>query len=296
MTVTPDDLDWTLVRSFLAVAEAGSLTAAARKTGLSQPTLGRHVKAAEDALGIPLFSRTPSGLRLTETGASLLEPARAMAAAHARFATRAAGQDAGLSGVVRITASVVVSHYLLPAMVADLRRAAPQIEIELVPSDTSENLIFREADIALRMYRPTQLDIVTRQVAEQGLALYAARSLLDRLGNPRDFDGLAALGFVGFDRSDMIVRRMRALGYPVDRRFFATRCDDQATYWQLVRHGCGAGAMQTVIGDADLAVARLHFQPALPRLPVWLAAQADMHKTPRVKRVWDHLADGFARL
>ncbi len=296
MTVAPDDLDWTHIRSFLAVAEAGSLTAAARRTGLSQPTLGRHIKAAEDALGTPLFARSASGLRLTEAGASLLEPARAMGAASARFATRAAGREAGLSGTVRITASVVVSHYLLPAMIADLHRAAPQIEIELVPSDTTENLIFREADIAVRMYRPTQLDIVTRQVAEHAVALYAARALLDRQGNPLDFGGLAALGFVGFDRSDMIIRTMRALGYRVDRRFFAIRCDDQATYWQLVRQGCGAGAMQTVIGDRDPAVERLHFQPALPRLPVWLAAQADMHKTPRVKRVWDLLADGFARL
>lgn len=285
------DLDWTYIRSFLAVAETGSLTAAAKKTGQSQPTLGRHIKVAEEVLGAQLFVRSTGGLHLTEVGLSLLEPARGMAKAAARFATSAAGHDVALSGTVRITASVVVSHYLLPAILADLRRMEPDVDIELVPSDVSENLIFREADIAVRMYRPTQLDIVTRKVSEQAFALYASKEQLMRQGNPQTFEELAALDFVGFDRSDMIIRTMRALGFSVDRNFFGFRCDDQATYWELVRKGCGVGAMQTIIGDSDTEVERLNFQPELPSLPVWLAAHSTLHKTPRVKRVWDHLAD-----
>lgn len=293
--MTANNLDWTFIRSFLAVAETGSLTAAAKKTGQSQPTLGRHIKAAEDALCTQLFVRTTGGLHLTEAGLSLLEPAREMGKASARFATLAAGRDARLSGTVRITASVVVSHYLLPAIIADLRRIEPDIDIELVPSDTSESLIFREADIAVRMYRPTQLDIVTRKISDHPLALYASKEQLIRQGNPQSFEALAALDFVGFDRSDMIIRTMRAIGFPVDRNFFGIRCDDQATYWELVRKGCGVGAMQTLIGDADAAVERLDFQPELPSLPVWLAAHTALHKTPRVKRVWDHLADQLTR-
>ncbi|GHE90767.1 LysR family transcriptional regulator [Aliiroseovarius zhejiangensis] len=289
------DLDWTYIRSFLAVAETGSLTAAAKKTGQSQPTLGRHIKAAERALGTQLFVRTTGGLHLTEAGLSLLGPARDMGNASARFATLAAGRDARLSGTVRITASVVVSHYLLPAVIADLRQIEPDIDIELVPSDTSESLVFREADIAVRMYRPTQLDIVTRQISDHALALYASKKQIARQGNPQSFEDLAALDFVGFDRSDMIIRTMRTLGFPVDRNFFAVRCDDQATYWELVRNGCGVGAMQTIIGDTDPLVERLEFQPELPSLPVWLAAHSALHKTPRVKRVWDHLAHHLAQ-
>lgn len=291
MRLASNDLDWIYIRSFLAVAEAGSLTAAAKKSGQSQPTLGRHIRAAEDALGTQLFVRTTGGLQLTEAGLSLLEPARDMAKASARLATIAAGSDARLSGTVRITASVVVSHYLLPAIIADMRQIEPEIEIELVPTDASESLIFREADIAVRMYRPTQLDIVTRKLSDHSIALYASKELLSRQGNPQNFEELAALTFVGFDRSDMIIRTLRGLGFPVDRHFFGVRCDNQSAYWQLVRKGCGVGAMQTIIGDADPEVERLGFQPELPVLPVWLAAHAGLHKTPRVRRVWDHLAN-----
>ena len=295
MTSHPNYLDWTYIRSFLAVAETGSLTAAAQKTGQSQPTIGRHIKAAEDILGTQLFTRTTSGLQLTDAGLTMLEPARDMAIASARLSTLAAGRDAKLSGTVRITASIVVSHYLLPAIIAELRQTEPDIAIELVPSDTSESLIFREADIAVRMYRPTQLDIITRKISDHTMALYASNTLLIKNGDPQSFDALAAMPFVGFDRSDMIIRIMREIGFPVDRHFFGVRCDDQATYWELVRKGCGVGAMQTMIGDADPQVTKLNYQPALPSLPVWLAAHEALHKTPRVKRVWDHLANKLSQ-
>ena len=166
MTLLTETLDWSYIRSLLAVAETGSLSAAARKTGQSQPTLGRHIKAVEMALGTDLFVRNSGGLQLTEAGLSLLEPAREMAHAYARLTTQAAGRDAAVAGTVRITASVVVSQYLLPPIIAEIRRREPDIEIELVPSDTTENLMFREADIAVRMFRPTQLDVVARKIAD----------------------------------------------------------------------------------------------------------------------------------
>ena len=295
MTIMQTSLDWSHVRAFLAVAETGSLSAASRRLGQSQPTLGRHIKAAEDALGATLFTRARSGLELTETGRMLLGPARDMAAASARLEALAAGQDARLSGTVRITASVVVSHYILPRIIAELREAEPEIEVELAPSDTTENLIFREADIAIRMFRSTQLDIVTRKIGDSRLALYASDDLLVRHGQPADLDDLAKLPFVGFDRSDMILRMIRDWGLDVSRDFFSVRCDDQAAYWKLVCAGCGAGGMQTIIGDAERRVQRLDYQPDLPQLPFWLAAHEAMRKTPRVKRVWDFLGDALAR-
>jgi DNA-binding transcriptional LysR family regulator len=287
-------LDWSHVRAFLAVAETGSLSAAARALGQSQPTLGRHIKAAEAALGATLFVREPGGLRLTEIGSMLLGPAREMAAASARVETIAAGRDISLSGTVRITASVVVSHYLLPGIVAELRAAEPDIEVELVPSDTTENLIFREADIAIRMFRPTQLDIVSRKIADSPMALYASADLLSRYEQPATLADLRRLPFVGFDRSDTILRLARGWGLDVDRHFFGVRCDDQAAYWKLVCAGCGVGGMQTVIAESEPRVRRLDIQPDLPPLPVWLAAHEAMHKTPRVKRVWDVLADALS--
>ena len=282
------------MRAFLAVAETGSLSAAARALGQSQPTLGRHVRAAEAALGATLFVRVPGGLQLTDIGRSLLGPAREMAAASARLETLAAGRDMAVSGTVRITASVVVSHYLLPSIIAELREAEPAIEVELVPSDTTENLLFREADIAIRMFRPAQLDIVTRKIGDSPMALYASGGLLARFGQPADLDALTRLPFVGFDRSDMTLRLVRGWGLDVDRGFFGVRCDDQAVYWKLVCAGCGVGGMQTLIGDAEPQVQRLDVQPELPPLPLWLAAHEAMHKTPRVKRVWEFLADSVS--
>jgi len=294
MDLPANTLDWTYIRAFLDVAETGSLSAAARALGQSQPTLGRHVKAAEGAVGAALFIREPGGFRLTDVGLSLLEPAREMAVASARLETLAAGRDQRLTGTVRITASIVVSHALLPPIIADMRLAEPEIEIELVPSDTTENLIFREADIALRMYQPTQLDVVTRKIADQPLALYAAQDVLARHGQPQTLEELKHMPFVGFDQDDQILRAMRSFGFDVSRSFFGVRCDDQATFWQLVCAGCGIGAMQRVIGEAEARVQPLDVQPALPTLPVWLAAHEALYKTPRVKRVWDFLADRLA--
>lgn len=258
--------------------------------------MGRHIKALEAQLGSALFKRVASGLQLSDVGLSLLEPARNMAIAFAQLETAAAGRDARLQGTVRITASVVVSNCLLPPIIADMRAAEPDIEIELVPSDTAENLIFREADIAIRMFRPTQLDIVTRKIADHPIALYAAHGILERFGQPKDINELSRLPFVGYDRSDIIIRHMREEGFDVGREFFGVRCDDQAAFWNLVCAGCGIGAMQTVIGDDEPRVVRIVFQPALPALPVWLAAHEAVHKTPRVKLVWDYLATRLSKL
>ena len=285
-----ENLDWTLTRSFLAVAETGSLSAAARRLGLSQPTLGRHVAEMEAALGLPLFTRQPRGLIPTEAAAALLPHARAMAESAARLTLAAAGRDADLSGSVRLTASRIVAHHLLPPILADLRLDEPGIQIDLVASDETENLLYREADIALRMYRPTQDGTFARHLADLPTALYAARSFLDRHGRPETTEALLEMDFVGFDRSDLILRMMAGFGITRNREDFPLRCDDQIVYWNLVRAGLGIGGMQCAIGDADPGVERLAPFLALPPLPLWLTAPEALRQTPRIRRVWDHLA------
>ena len=287
------DLDWSLLQSFLAVAETGSLSAAARALGLSQPTLGRKVREVEAALGAELFHRHAKGPALTETGQAMLGPAQAMRDAAGRISLVAAGEDRGLSGPVRITASVVVSHFLLPEMLTRFRREEPGIEIDLVASDSSENLLFRAADIAVRMYRPGQLDMVTRHVADMPMGIYAAKSYLDGAGRPATQDALLALDWVGFDRNEMILRGMAEAGWSVTRDFFKLRTDDQAAYWQLVRAGGGVGIMQRAIGDPDPRLERLMPELPLPSLPVWLTAHEEVRRVPRVARVWEALVAGF---
>ncbi|MGL4239329.1 LysR family transcriptional regulator [Tabrizicola sp.] len=288
-----EKLDWSLIRSFLAVAEAGSLSAAARATGISQPTLGRHVQAAEAALEVPLFTRIAQGLVLTDAGQALLPAARAMQAAAADLALTAKGRAKGIEGTVRITASRVVSLTILPPILARLRAEEPGIEIDLIPSDTSENLLFGEADIALRMYRPTQADLVARHVADLSLGLYAAKSYLDRRGRPATLEDLIQLDFVGQDRSDQIIRVMTKLGFPVNRSFFPVRCDDPLVYVSLIRAGCGVGGILRRIADDDPVLERIDLIPDLPSLPVWLTAAPHLRQSPRLRRVWDALAGGF---
>ncbi|MGL4279118.1 MAG: LysR family transcriptional regulator [Albidovulum sp.] len=289
-----DNLDWTLARSFLAVAETGSLSAAARRLGLSQPTLGRHIADLEATTGLSLFTRQSRGLEPTKAAVALLPHARAMAEAAARLSHAAASGDEAMTGTVRITASRVVAHHLLPPILAELRRAEPGIDIELVPSDTTENLLYREADIALRMYRPTQQGTFARHVADLPATLYAARNFLDRHGRPSSVDDLLALDFVGFDRDDLILRLMAEFGIHRQREDFPVRCDDQLVYWNLVRAGLGVGGMQCAIGDADPLVERIAPFVPLPPLPLWLTAPEALRHTPRVRRVWDHLASEFS--
>lgn len=287
-------MDWALVQSFLAVAETGSLSAAARTLGASQPTLGRQVKALEDALGVELFHRQPKGLILTDVGAALVPASQAMRKAAGEIALTAAGRSEELRGVVRLTASVFVSHYLLPPIVRQILDRHPEIELEIVPSDTSENLLFREADIALRMYRPTQLDVVTRHLGDTRLGVFAAQSYLARHPAPQSFAELRDHRLIGYDRDEDIIRGFAEFGVTMDKHAFAIRCDQNTVYWELVRAGCGIGFGQLETGRHDPDVRQVLPDMELPVLPVWLTAHETMRHTPRIRRVWDMLAEGLA--
>ncbi len=296
METSVRDIDWSLMQAFLAVAEAGSLSGAARVLGVSQPTLGRQIRAVEERTGLILFSRQPRGLDLTRDGAALLPHARAMRAAMRDVTLYAAGHDAGMSGVVRITASEMVAHHILPGIMAGIRAERPEIEIELAPSDRAENLLFREADIAVRMYRPEQLDVVARKLGELEIGIFAARDYLDRRGWPATPEEMLRHDLVGYDRSDLILRGMRAAGFDATRDMFATRCDNQVTYWELLRAGCGIGFGQRHVGRADPGVEEIDIGIAVPGLPVWLAAHRQLRQVPRLRHVWDRLAEGLSPL
>ncbi|WP_333712614.1 LysR family transcriptional regulator [Yoonia sp.] len=291
-----DKLDWALVQAFLAVAETGSLSGASRVLGTSQPTLGRQIKAIEARLGVELFHRQPRGFALTETGAALVAPAQAMRDAVRRISLQAAGRQMRLAGTVRITASVAFSVFHLPDIIARIRALEPQIAIELVPSDSTSNLLYREADIAVRMFRPTQLDLITKHLGDVTLGFFAAKSYLDARGRPATLDDLLAHDVVGYDAAPDIVDGFRSAGADVTRDFFKVRCDDNMAYWALLRAGCGIGIAQRIIGQADPVVEELDLSFALPVLPVWLTAHAAMRQTPRVRRVWDLLESGLKPL
>lgn len=286
-------LDWSLVRAFLSVAEHGSLSAAARALGSSQPTLGRQVRAMQDVLGVELFRRRDRGLSLTDAGEGLLPAARAMRQAAHDIELVAAGRGEALEGTVRVTSSVVVATHHLPAIVARLRREEPLIAVEVFASDESSNLHFREADIAVRMYRPTQLDLVTLFLGELRLGLFAAKSYLERRGLPRKPADLLEHDVIGFDSNNALIEGFKAAGYSVTRDFFKVRCDAQGAYWQLVVAGAGIGFTQRSIAQAEPAVVEVPLAIDLPTLPVYLSAHESVRHGPRVRKVWDQLAAGM---
>ena len=176
------NVDWAKLQSFVAVAEHGSLSAAARATGASQPTLSRHIAALEEELGLRLFDRTSEGLVLTASGTEIFDNAEAMNASANQIALIASGRSQEISGSVRLTASDTVARFTLPPILTALRRAEPSIAIELVASNETNNLLKREADIAVRMYRPTQNDVITRKVGELYLGFFASKAYLDQRG------------------------------------------------------------------------------------------------------------------
>lgn len=288
--------DWDALQTFLAAADAGSLSGAARARGISQPTAGRHVEALESQLDVRLFARTARGLILTETGMDLLEYAERMGAAASRLALAAEGRAETLAGVVRVTASEIVATYTLPPILVELREREPEIEIELVASNATENLLEREADIAIRMYRPTQTDVITRSVGETPIGVYAAHTYIARRGCPVHAEDLLDHDVVGYDRDDTTIRGFREAGVEVTRRFFPIRTDDQVLAWHLTLEGYGIGFMQVRVGDADPRVKRILDDLPLPSLPMWLTAHSELKSNRRIRRVYDFLADSLSQL
>ena len=200
------NIGWELYRSFLGVLREGSLSGAARALGITQPTAGRHVAALEKALGVVLFTRSQTGLLPTEVALSLRAHAEAMESTAASLERAASSQGEGVRGVVRVSASEVVSVEVLPPIVARLREAHPALKVELVSTNRVQDLLQREADIAVRMVRPRQEQLLARRIGNIELGFHAHRDYLARHGTPRKLEELAAHSVIGYDQPSAFVR------------------------------------------------------------------------------------------
>ncbi|WFP64481.1 LysR family transcriptional regulator [Mesorhizobium sp. WSM4904] len=289
------EFDWNLIKSFVAVAETGSLSAAARRLEASQPTLGRHIAELEQALGVTLFRRGRRGYELTEAGSTLYERGRAVSEQANAFSLLALGSVEAIEGTVRIAASEVVAACVLPQMMARLGEEEPGIEVEVVASNQVENLLRRDADIAIRMVRPAQNELVARKVTDIPLCLCAAKSYLDRRGRPAKPGDLADHSLIGFDRSDEIIRGFTAYGIPVGRSHFRFRTDNQIVLWEAVRAGNGIGIGQEPLANRNPDLEKLLPDVPLPTLPVWLAMHRDVRTSMRIRRVADFLHEELKR-
>ena len=285
---------WELYRSFLAVIREGSLSAAARRLALTQPTLGRHVESLAAALGIALFTRSPQGLQPTPAALDLVPHAEAMEVAAAALQRAASGESGEERGTIRLTASELMGGEVLPPMLARFHAHHPGIVIELVLTNRSEDLLRREADLAVRMARPRQAALVAKRVGAVGIGLYAHRRYAEARGLPRSLDELAQHPLIGFDRDETSWRSLGETGLAVTRERFAFRSDSDLAQLAALRAGFGIGGCQHPIArrERDLL-------PVLPRtirfgLEIWLALHEDLRASRRVRLLFDHLAEALA--
>lgn len=287
--------DWSLWRSFAAVVEHGSLSGAARHLGMTQPTMGRHVEELERTLGVSLFERTLQGLKPTDTALKLYEPVGGAQRALAEAAIMAEGSTGSLSGSVRITSSTVTCHYVLPPLLKDLRETFPQIAIELVPTDSVENLLLREADIAVRMFRPTQLELITRKLGEIPIVAAAHESYVAARGRPLTPQDLAGHDIIGFDRSDLLITTAKRMGFELGREDFYIRTDSHTAMWELCKAGLGICFGQQHLVERTPGMVHLIPGFVAPPLEVWLTTHRELFTSRRIRAIYDRLGEGLTQ-
>jgi DNA-binding transcriptional LysR family regulator len=273
--------------------EAGSLSGAARALGLTQPTVGRQVEALEAALGESLFTRSPGGLAPTRAAQTLLPHAQAMASAAQTLLRSAKGAAGEMRGVVRLTASDIIGAEVLPPILADFREAWPGVEIELVLSNRQEDLLRRDADIAVRMTRPTQDALFARKIGDVPIVLYAHRRYLQRRGVPQSIADLADHDLIGYDRVRPIAEAEAALGFALTPDMFAFRTDNDLAHIALMRAGAGLVACQTQIARHDPNLTPVLTRELRFTLEEWVVTHEDLKADRRIRALFDHLVAGL---
>ncbi|MEL6209038.1 MAG: LysR family transcriptional regulator [Pseudomonadota bacterium] len=285
--------DWNQVRAFLATAEEGSFSEAARALKTTQPTISRQISELERSLGVTLFERSVRGPSLTDAGRDLLDHVRAMGEAATLISMAAEGQSQQVSGEVAVTATDLLSAVVLPKLLAPLRETAPGIRIRIVASNETQNLTQREADIAIRHARPTQPDLIARHVANFRATLYAASRYLDEAGRPRAPQDVAEHAFVGSPDPERLIPALHNMGIPVRAENFVMNSQNGVVVWELLKAGFGISMLPEVLCDAADGVEKV--LPDLPPLqfPIWLVTHRELQTSPRIRIVFDQLARGL---
>jgi DNA-binding transcriptional LysR family regulator len=286
-------LEWDHCRSLLAVIDAGSLSGAARALGLAQPTVGRHIEALEQALGAPLFTRSATGLNPTHLALTLEPHARAMAAAAGALVRAAAGDADGERGVIRLTASQIMAVEVLPAILTPFRRDNPGIEIELDATNRQGDLLRRDADIAVRMVRPTQAALTALKVGEARISFFAHRDYIARFGMPRSMDELRRHALISYDREPILPAARAAVNIDITPDLFALRTDSDATQLAFLRAGFGICVMQQALAAREPDLVPVMAEQFSFALETWVVMHEDLKADRRARRLFDHLAAGL---
>jgi len=285
--------NWEWYRSFVAVLETGSLSAAGRSIGMTQPTVGRHIDSLEAALQLKLFTRSFDGFAPTDAALALQPYAASLSASAAALRRVASSQGDGVRGTVRLTASEIISIEVLPPLLAALREQHPRLVIELVPSNKVEDLLQREADIAVRMVRPTQEALVARRIGGIEVGLHAHRRYLDAHGTPRTTDELARHALLGWDTETAYIRKLGEQFPALSRPRFAFRADSDLAQLAAIRAGLGIGFCQARLAARDPSLVRVLKSAFSLNLDTWIAMHADLRDSPRCAVTFAALAAGL---
>jgi DNA-binding transcriptional LysR family regulator len=284
-------LSWDHIRTFHAVSHHGSLMAASRQLGLTQPTVGRHIDLLEEQLGFALFIRSRVGMRLTEKGVDLVATASEMLGTATAFERVASGLEERIEGTIRISANEILGALILPGIIAGFMADHPMIEIEIDVSNDVANLLQRDADIAVRMFRPTQNDLVARKIREAPLGLFAHESYLRRHPAPVDAADLREHILLGQDRNPSLIEAYRSIGLDLAPGDFQFRSDSNISTINAIRAGIGIGPLHLCIADLWPDVVQVLPDLPVPSLEFWLACHADVRHNKRIRLVMDFLAE-----
>ncbi|WP_342777727.1 LysR family transcriptional regulator [Roseovarius arcticus] len=285
--------DWNQARAFLVTAEEGSLSAAARALGLTQPTLSRQVGGLEDALGVTLFERTSRALLLTQSGVELLSHFRTMGDAANTISLAATGQSQAVTGHVLISATDLMATHFLPPILKKLRNTAPDLQIEIIASNELSDLRRREADIAIRHGRPKDETLFAKRLRDTTAHLFASKQYLDEVGRPKTVADLEKLMFVGFDQPELRLGLMTSRGVNLTTANFNFSTSSHTLMLELIRQGFGIGILPIEIGAAypELENPYLAFEPI--SIETWLVAHRELKTNLRIRVVFDLLAEGI---
>lgn len=293
MTGPSISFDWNHARTFVAVADAGSFSAAARALGQTQPTVSRQIAALEDALKVTLFERTGRSVALTGAGAELLEHVRSMASGADMVALAASGQSQAVDGQVRITASELMSAHVLPPILKALVGKAPLLEIDVVADNGVRDLVRREADIAIRHARPEQPNLLTRRVRDEVMRFYASRAYLEVRGEPGT-DDLSGHQIITFVEAERMLGYLLPVGLDLTRANFRLGSSSQLVALELARGGLGMMIMPDRIAARFPEFVAVLTDVAPFSVPTWLVAHRELRTSRRIRLVFDHLADSLS--
>ena len=287
--------DWNQTRAFLATVEEGSLSAAARALGLTQPTLSRQVACLEEELGVILFERNRRNMSLTQSGLELVEYAREMGESAMRISLAATGQSQAIEGNVSITAPDLLSTYTLPKIVEIIRAKAPGINVEVISSNAVHDLTKREADIAIRHQRPEQPELIAKLVCNTTGHFYASKDYLAQLEHPITLDVINKADFVGHDSVEWFLPIVNSFGLQLTAANLKIITSSGVTLLELVKQGLGISVLYRNVADLNPNLQQVFPECSIP-VPIWLITHKELRTNLRIRMVYDILAEALAEI